>query len=114
MWTTSSSVKIGNSLLPSSQENIEEIAGNMLRRFAGRAKRIEVAVTFDETAVKKIAKEGYDPIYGARPLRRAITSQIEDLLSERMLEGSIKAGDHVKLAVQDDAFVFLKDKLAKK
>ncbi len=96
------------------QENIEEIAGNMLHRFAERAKRIEVAVTFDETAIKKIAKEGYDPIYGARPLRRAITSQIEDLLSERMLEGSIKAGDRVKMAVQDDAFVFVKDKLAKK
>ena len=48
-----------------------------------------------------LAKNGYDPVYGARPLRRTIQSQLEDLLAGRILDGSIKAGDKVQAVVND-------------
>lgn len=56
----------------------------------------------------KIAAEGFDPVYGARPLRRAIQAKIEDQLSEAMLEGSVKAGD-VRCELEDDKIVFQSD-----
>lgn len=78
-------------------ENIEQIAFHMLAAFADRVQKLGVDITYDRLPVKEIAKIGFDPLYGARPLRRAITSNIEDLLSERILEGKVKAGDQIRL-----------------
>ena len=55
-------------------------------------------------AVEKIADEGFDPVYGARPLRRAIQSKIEDRIAEEMLEGKVKAEDHIEVTVEDGKF----------
>jgi ATP-dependent Clp protease ATP-binding subunit ClpC len=55
-----------------------------------------------DEAVAQLAKEGYDPKYGARPLRRAIQSKVEDAVAERMLEGTLKEGDTAKLTVEDE------------
>ena len=49
----------------------------------------------------ELAKEGYDPKYGARPLRRAIQSQVEDAVAEKMLDGTLREGDTAKLTVED-------------
>ncbi len=89
------------------QENIEAIARGMLKQFVQRVKELEITLEFSDEAVTKIARAGYDPLYGARPLRRAITSQIEDLLSQKLLEGTVKKGDTIRLDVQEENFVFL-------
>ena len=68
------------------KDEIKEIAGKMLETLAKRLDSLGVKLSFTDRAVEKIADEGFDDTYGARPLRRAITSNIEDKLSERMLE----------------------------
>ncbi len=85
---------------------IKDIASNMLKTLAQRVSKLGITVTFDESAVEKIASVGFDDVYGARPLRRAITTQIEDRLSEQMLEGKVKEGDRVACRATDDGFAF--------
>ncbi len=91
-----------------SEADIAKICGKMLDQLVERVAALEITLTYDESAVRKLSKIGYDPTYGARPLRRAITSEIEDLLSEKMLEGKVKAHDSIRLSVQDDKFQFEK------
>ena len=67
----------------------------MLEQLKERVHSMDVDISFTEGAVKAIAKAGFDDVYGARPLRRAIQSRIEDPLSEALLEKSVKAGDKV-------------------
>ncbi len=69
--------------------DIEAIASRMLKGIKDRLCDLNINAEFTENAVKAIAKEGYDPVYGARPLRRAIQSKIEDKLSEKILEGDL-------------------------
>ena len=69
------------------QTDIDEIARRMLAGLSKRIAELDLKVEFAESAVSEIGKEGFDPIYGARPLRRAIQQRIEDKLSEQMLEG---------------------------
>ena len=64
----------------------------MLAQVSRRMREKGITLTFSEEAVQKISDAGFDPIYGARPLRRAIQSQIEDLLSEELLSGKMKEG----------------------
>lgn len=65
-----------------------------------------IEVTFSDEAVSKIADAGFDDVYGARPLKRAIQSRIEDALSEEMLKGNVKKGGKYICNVKDDKFVF--------
>ena len=60
----------------------------------------------DESALALISRAGYDIQYGARPLRRAIQRMVEDALSEEILLGKIRLGDHVRAAARDDKLVF--------
>lgn len=89
-------------------KEIMEIARHMLRELTDRLAEMEITVTFSDGAVKAVSSEGYDPVYGARPLRRAITSKIEDPLSEKILEGDIKANDKVICDYKDKAYRFEK------
>ena len=61
---------------------IQEIARRMLAKVSQRIREKDIVLDFSEEAVQKISDAGFDPVYGARPLRRAVQSQIEDLLSE--------------------------------
>lgn len=88
------------------QEEIKEIAGKLLENLKARLKAVDIDAEFTEEAVTEISKEGYDDTYGARPLRRAITSKIEDALSEKMLENEIKKGDHIVCDFKDGKFTF--------
>ena len=88
------------------QEDIEEIAKRMLSVLSKRVSELEITMDFDDEVVKKVAKAGFDPVYGARPLRRAIRSQIEDKLSEQMLDGTISAGKKYLCTVEENEFVF--------
>ncbi len=86
--------------------DIQQIAAKMLDQLAQRVKQLEIELLIDDAVVQEIAKQGYEPVYGARPLRRAITSQIEHKLSEYLLGGKVKAGDRVTLSFADGEFLF--------
>ena len=88
------------------QPEIDEIARKMLHTLANRMEELDIHLTVTDAAVEKLGKVGYDPVYGARPLRRTITNSLEDAISEKMLEGAIKAGDTVTVDVKDDNFTF--------
>ncbi len=88
------------------QEEIKEIAGKLLENLKARLKAVDIDAEFTDQAVTEISNEGYDDTYGARPLRRAITSKIEDALSEKLLENEIKKGDHIVCDFKDGKFTF--------
>lgn len=86
-------------------DNIKQIAGKLLDQLKKRLAENKITVTFSDEAVEKIAAQGFDPIYGARPLRRAIQSEIEDRIAEAMLEKTVKPEDTIEVAVADNTFV---------
>lgn len=88
------------------QNEIKQIASKMLDTLAKRLEKLDIRITFTDEAVTAIADKGFDENYGARPLRRAIQSEIEDALSEKMLEGSIKENSDVVCSYSDGKFTF--------
>ena len=91
------------------KKDIKEIARRMLEGLKSRVAQLDISVEFSDEAVEKIADAGFDPVYGARPLRRAIQQHIEDKLSEEMLEKKIGTGRKYVCTVDDGAFVFKED-----
>ena len=89
-----------------SQPEIDGIARQMLHTMDNRVEDLDIHLSVTDGEVEKLGKVGYDPVYGARPLRRTITNSLEDAISEKMLEGEIKAGDTVTVDVKDDNFTF--------
>ena len=84
------------------KNNIREIAAKMLSEVGKRMQAMEIALAWTDDALEKLADTGFDPVYGARPLRRAIQSTVEDTVAEQMLAGGLKAGDTAELYVEDD------------
>ena len=76
--------------------------GSLMKRLAAK----KLTLDLDEDAKELLAKDGYDPIYGARPLKRTIQRQILDPLSMEILEGRFKEGDHIVAQVRDNALMF--------
>lgn len=83
------------------KENIREISGKMLDTVCKRLETMEIHLTADDAALDVISDKGFDEVYGARPLRREIQSSVEDAVAEKMLDGSIKAGDRVRITAAD-------------
>ena len=92
-----------------SHENICSIASLMLSEVGHRIKDMGIDIKFDDSIGELVAKEGFDPVYGARPLRRAIVRMIEDTFSTEMLEGRIKAGDKITATASDGKVEFKKN-----
>jgi ATP-dependent Clp protease ATP-binding subunit ClpC len=90
------------------ESNIQEVARRMLKTVSVRMEAMGVHLDASDEAVAELAKEGFDPKYGARPLRRAIQNKVEDVVAERMLDGTLKAGDTAKLTVEDDRLLVTK------
>ena len=88
------------------QDEIKQIASKMLDTLAKRLEAMNIKITFTDAAVTAIADKGFDDAYGARPLRRAIQSEIEDTLSEQMLDGKITENSSVTCDYSDGKFVF--------
>ncbi len=88
------------------EENIETIASLMLSEVGRRIADLGVTVQFDESVVKLVSREGFDELYGARPLRRAIVRMVEDSFSTEMLEGRIQAGASVTALAQDGKIIY--------
>ena len=91
---------------PLDEENILRIAGLMVGSVAQRLKERGIALSWDDNVLQYLAKEGFDPTYGARPLRRAIQRMVEDDLSEEVLSGRIKLGDTVRMGLAEDHLTF--------
>ncbi len=85
-------------------ENIKQIAVKMLDTLKLRLNENGITAEFTDAAIEKIAENGFDENYGARPLRRAIQSSIEDMIAERMLEGKIKPGNTAVIDADGDGF----------
>ncbi len=85
-------------------DDIKQISVKMLDKLIERLADNKIEAGFSDEAIDKIAAEGFDPVYGARPIRRVIQSKVEDMIAERMLEGKIKEGSKVKIVVKDDKF----------
>ncbi len=90
---------------PLDEKHISEIVSLMSEELRKRLKEQEIDFTLTDSAKKFLAKVGFDPAYGARPLRRAIQKHIEDRLSEELLRGTIKKGDAVEIDEQDGELV---------
>jgi len=88
-----------------SKENTVEIAGKMLQTLREKLREMEITVSFTDAVVAAIAEKGYDTAYGARPLRRVIQNQIEDKISEEMLEGKMLAGKTYLIDTQESQFI---------
>lgn len=87
-------------------EHLQRITALMLDALSKRLAEQQLVLKVSETAQALVAKEGYDPAYGARPLRRAVQRLIEDPLAEEMLKGRYKFGDTVTVDVKDNKIIF--------
>lgn len=82
------------------EKEIKEIAKLMFENLKKKLSENGINASFSDKAISAIAKEGFDPVYGARPLRRAIQSKIEDFLAEKMLDGTVKSGDSITVDIE--------------
>ena len=87
-------------------EEIESIARLLVDQVIVRLSERGIHLQMDDSAIRHIAEAGYDTQYGARPLRRAIQRMVEDALSEQILTGNIRMGDHVSATEKDGKIVF--------
>jgi ATP-dependent Clp protease ATP-binding subunit ClpC len=87
-------------------EQLVEITKLMLDRLARRLRAQRIEVEFTDAAIKLLAREGFDPEFGARPLRRTIQRLVENELSRLVLGDEVEPGDRVKVGAQGDALTF--------
>ncbi len=90
-------------------EQIKQIAEKMLENLSKRVASLGMSISFTDEAISAIAKAGFDTVYGARPLRRAIQNKIEDALSEYMLESKFISGDKIVCDFANNEFSFNKE-----
>lgn len=91
---------------PLDEDNIRDIVGIMINVLVKRLGQNSISLGVNDEAKDYIAKKGYDPVFGARPLRRYIQSMIEDKLAEEMLEGRVKPGNTVSVVLAGDKLEF--------
>lgn len=88
------------------ERNIGDIARIQLRNLEGRLAKMDMALDIDDEALQRIAEAGFDPVYGARPLKRAIQQQIENPLSKAILSGRFGPKDTIPVRVRGGQLVF--------
>jgi len=92
---------------PLNEDNMKKIVGLMCKEVVQRAKeQLEITLVVRDSVKKHIVETGSDKKYGARPLRRAVQSQLEDKLAEVLLNGEIKRGDHVEAGISKKEIKF--------
>jgi ATP-dependent Clp protease ATP-binding subunit ClpB len=93
---------------PLSKENIRKIAALQIKSLAKRLIPREIILKVEESALDHIGELGYDPVYGARPLKRAIQDILENPLSKELLAGNFINGDHIVASYTDGKMYFKK------
>lgn len=88
------------------EEHMKEIVELMLMTVSKRISEFGLHLEFTQAAKELLVKNGYDPTFGARPLRRVIQRMVEDQLSEEMLAGKFKSGDEILVDGAEDKIVF--------
>jgi ATP-dependent Clp protease ATP-binding subunit ClpC len=88
------------------RENLVRIVDLEVAKVVERVRNKAIHIQLDPTAVELLIEKGYDPIYGARPMRRAVERFLEDPLAEELLRGNIKPGETVEVHVETDKLVF--------
>ena len=91
-----------------SKEHLKQIVDIQLKDLANRLKDRQITLEFTEKAIELIMEEGFDPSYGARPLRRAIQRRLENPLASQLLAGQFTDGDVVRIDGDNYRFVFKK------
>lgn len=82
------------------EDNIRSITAMMVRQFAGRVKeQMDMSLEIDEEVVKFVSEKGFDKDYGARPIRRALQTEVEDVLAESVLQRDVAVGGKVKVSL---------------
>ncbi|MEH6455058.1 MAG: ATP-dependent chaperone ClpB [Cocleimonas sp.] len=93
---------------PLGKTEIRQIAAIQLQILNKRLAENDINIEFSEAALDLIGAEGFDPVYGARPLKRAIQSELENPLAQKLLGGEFAAGDTIKVDVKNGEVVFTK------
>ncbi|HEX5755111.1 MAG TPA: AAA family ATPase, partial [Arenimonas sp.] len=93
---------------PLGKAQIRSIAGIQTRGLAKRLAERQIALEISETALELLGEAGFDPVYGARPLKRAIQQQLENPLAQRILAGEFVAGDRIRVEASGGGLVFAK------
>ncbi len=91
---------------PLTEQQVTAIATRLLEDVRKRLQPLGYAFSYDADVAPFLAREGFDAVYGARPLRRAVRRQVEDPLAEKLLSATYRKGDIIRLSVADDAIVF--------
>ncbi|MBO5453794.1 MAG: ATP-dependent Clp protease ATP-binding subunit [Clostridia bacterium] len=86
------------------KDEIKKITRNMINDLFSRLEANDIIASITDEAIAELSDMGFDPVYGARPLRRAIISNVEDLLAESIISGEIRSGDNVIVDVNDKIF----------
>ena len=87
-------------------QHIEKIAGIQIQRLAARMEKQEMRLEVSDAALAELARVGFDPVFGARPLKRAIQQQLENPVAKLILEGKFGPRDVVPVDWRDGKFVF--------
>lgn len=90
------------------QDEIKQVADKMLNNLKKRLENLNIKIEFTDSVLTALAQKGFDAVYGARPLRREIQNSIEDSLSEKILDLSIKNGDNIICNFENEQFTFTK------
>ncbi len=91
---------------PLGKEEIRKIAAIQLKNLSKRLAENDLSIEFSDAALDMIGAEGFDPVYGARPLKRAIQSEIENPLAQKILGGDFVSGEKIKADVEDGRIIF--------
>ncbi len=92
------------------KEHIKSIVSLMIDNLSGRLEQMNIKIELDDKAKELLADEGFDSVYGARPLQRAIRRKIEDRLSEELLKGTIEKSDTIKISAGEKDLIFSNEK----
>jgi ATP-dependent Clp protease ATP-binding subunit ClpA len=91
---------------PLTGEQIRQIVDLIMKEVQKRLADRKITVTLTDAAKDWLAKTGFDPVYGARPLKRTIQREVENPLSKKILQGEVKEGDEVKVDLSTEGLVF--------
>jgi ATP-dependent Clp protease ATP-binding subunit ClpC len=89
------------------QEELMQVVHLFIKRLGDRLMDRDMTLTVSESAKTELIRLGWDPTMGARPLRRAVQQNVEDPLSERILQGELSPGQHVAVDFVDSEFTFV-------